>query len=259
MTDEALLNELARIAIDAGYRAHGVPGDGNCQFHALLAALRGAVEDGIIDASELARASVDGVLDAGTLRARLVDWLAQNGDKELGNGRGTLRMRINQVRNDWFGWDKYLAKMRTDKPDESGEIEWGDENTLMAFSLMFKLTLKVISLNSAQAVSTIARPPRWSTATRGIVYVGYKAAANHYWAFRRAVPLAPALAPAPIARASAAGLDAARVPFAAAALPPVVSPRTPLRTGSAFSVGPLLAGAPARLDVPRSLARLATR
>ena len=199
------------------------------------------------------------MLDAGTLRARLVDWLAQNGDKELGNGRGTLRMRINQVRNDWFGWDKYLAKMRTDKPDESGEIEWGDETTLMAFSLMFKLTLKVISLNSAQAVSTIARPPRWSTATRGIVYVGYKAAANHYWAFRRAVPLAPALAPAPIARASAAGLDAARVPFAAAALPPVVSPRTPLRTGSAFSVGPLLAGAPARLDVPRSLARLATR
>ena len=60
--DEALLNELARRAIGAGYCAHGVPGDGNCQFHALLAALLGAVNDGIIDAIELERASVDGEL-----------------------------------------------------------------------------------------------------------------------------------------------------------------------------------------------------
>ena len=123
--DEKQLNELARRAIGAGYRAHGVPGDGNCQFHALLAALLGAVDDGIIDAIELERASVDGELDAGTLRARLVDWLEQNGDKDLGYGHGSLSARHNQVHNDHFAWDEYLAKMRSDKPDESGAIEWG--------------------------------------------------------------------------------------------------------------------------------------
>ena len=88
--------------------------------------LHGAVADGTIDAGEL-----DG-LDAGTLRVRLVDWLKAQGGTCLGDYGGTLRTRHDQLHNDWCS-DNFLDKIRSDKPDASGNVEWGYDSTAMAF------------------------------------------------------------------------------------------------------------------------------
>ena len=70
-----------------------------------------------------------------------------------------MRSRHNQLHNDWC-WDKFIDKMRSD----SGNVEWGNESTAMAFSLMYNLTVKVVFLNSVQGMSTIPRPEIWDTA-----------------------------------------------------------------------------------------------
>lgn len=49
---------------------------------------------------------------------------------------GTLRTRHNITRNACCS-DAYLVNMRSDQSDEFGsDVEWGDEATPMAFSLM---------------------------------------------------------------------------------------------------------------------------
>ena len=69
-----LLDQLVAFSIGAEYRSGRAKGDGNCQFHSLLAALRAAVLEGKVNANVLA-----GVNDARSLRARVVDWLQENG------------------------------------------------------------------------------------------------------------------------------------------------------------------------------------
>jgi hypothetical protein len=88
--------------------------------------LHGAVADGTIDAGVL-----DG-LDVGTLRVRLVDWLKAQGGTCLDDYGGTLRTRHDQLHNDCCS-DNFLNKISSDKPDASGNVEWGYESTAMAF------------------------------------------------------------------------------------------------------------------------------
>jgi hypothetical protein len=110
----------------------------------------------------LGEASAEG--DARTLREHVVDWLQTHGDTQLEDERpGTFRTRHNGLRNA-ICWDKYLAKMRTDKPDKFGRVEWGDETTLMAFSCLFNLTVQVVCLDSTQIMMIIPRPTPWQTA-----------------------------------------------------------------------------------------------
>ena len=105
------------------------------------------------------------MLNARTLRERVVDWLQTHGDTQLEDERpGTFRTRHNGMRNA-ICWDEYLAKMRTDKPDKFGRVEWGDETTLMAFSCLFNLTVQVVCLDSTQIMMIIPRPTPWQTAS----------------------------------------------------------------------------------------------
>ena len=72
--ESELLDEVVEAQIGAEYRSGRAKGDGSCQFHSLLAALRAAVLEGKVNANVLA-----GVNDARSLRARVVDWLQENG------------------------------------------------------------------------------------------------------------------------------------------------------------------------------------
>ena len=83
--DYVRLESLALYVLGRALRAHRVPADGHCQFHALLAALRAAARRGGtgLDVDEL------DALDAYTLRERLVDWLRDNGDTVF-NAKGEM-------------------------------------------------------------------------------------------------------------------------------------------------------------------------
>ena len=116
------LDQLAEQVLGPEYRSYHVRGDGSCQFSSLLATLQQAVLYGAVGAHE-----VNG-LTARSLRARVVNWLKENGDTQLEvNRSGTLRTRHDTMKNA-FCWDVYLAKMGTDTPDKSGNVEWGDES-----------------------------------------------------------------------------------------------------------------------------------
>ena len=157
--DYAELDQYAAVLIGPEYRSYRVPGDGSCQFSSLYAALHAAVRAGAVGAHVL-----DG-LNARTLRERVVDWLQTHGDTQLEDERpGTFCTRHNGMRNA-ICWDEYLAKMRTDQPDEFGRVEWGDETTLMAFSCLFNLTVQVVCLDSTQIMMIIPRPTPWQTAS----------------------------------------------------------------------------------------------
>ena len=62
----------------------------------------------------------------------MVDWLKAQGGTCLGDYGGTLRTRHDQLHNDWCS-DNFLDKIRSDKPDASGNVEWGYDSTAMAF------------------------------------------------------------------------------------------------------------------------------
>ena len=174
--DYARFESLAHSVLGRALRAHPVPADGHCQFHALLAALRAAARRG---GTELDVDALD-ALDAYALRARLVDWLRDNSDMEIHDDGSTLRGLHNAragcepFLDGSDAWDAYLACMRRREADAFGLVEWGDGLTVMAAACSFNVTIKVIMLESAVSLNTIHRPLPWANDAAPIVFLGIK-------------------------------------------------------------------------------------
>jgi len=123
-----------------------VPGDNNCQFHALVDQLK------ILKNHKT---------DAFALRNDCVDWLHANGDMfmELDHPNGdnsllreavvaTTKYRYEHKYDD-YDFDTYLRIMR------QHDTEWGDDWTLLSFAAKFELKVRVVSSASDQVHSQI--------------------------------------------------------------------------------------------------------
>ena len=93
-----------------GFTIKDVPGDNNCQFHAV--------------ADQLEQVGITG-WTALKLRAKTVAWLKANGERAMDDGKVGERTLLRDsvgVEN----WDKYIREM-----SQHG-VTWGDEATLLA-------------------------------------------------------------------------------------------------------------------------------
>lgn len=135
-----------------GLALRDVPGDNNCQFHAV--------------ADQLGVLGFEG-WDARALRREIVAWLAANGDRPMDDGtvgeRTTLREAVGA--DDWPG---YLAGMA-----RHGRA-WGDEATLLAASALFRVRIVVISSISKEYCHVVTPPKHWRMRLcNGVVHLGH--------------------------------------------------------------------------------------
>ena len=134
-----------------GFRIKDVPGDNNCQFHAL--------------ADQLEQVGVSG-FTAGKLRKLTVSWLQENGDRPMDNGKVGERTLLRDsvgVEN----WDKYIREM-----SQHG-VTWGDEATLLAASVLFKAEICIISSVSDDYCHVVTPPDVWKVPLRTRIYLGH--------------------------------------------------------------------------------------
>jgi len=134
-----------------GFVEQPVPGDGNCQFHALV--------------DQLEQNGVGGV-DHKSLRAKAVQWLKANAKRAMDDGSAggvtTLRDSIGVE-----DWSKYLSDMRRDG------VTWGDEGTLLAVSALYRAEIVVISSLSEEYCHIVHPPPTWKIPLRMRLYLGH--------------------------------------------------------------------------------------
>lgn len=135
-----------------GFVEHPVPGDNNCQFHALV--------------DQLAQNGVAG-LTARTLRTQAVGWLEANAEKPMDDGTEggahvTLREAIGVS-----DWRRYLADMKRHG------VTWGDEGTLLAVSALYRAEIVVISSLSEEYCHIVRPPPAWRLPLRMRLFLGH--------------------------------------------------------------------------------------
>ena len=117
-----------------------VPGDNNCQFHAI--------------ADQLFKIGINGWSDI-KLRKKAVQWLKENGKRAMDDGKigeRTLLKDAIGVPN----WNNYIKEM-----SEHGKT-WGDEATLLAISVLFKIEIIIISSLPNNYNHTIKPPNIWN-------------------------------------------------------------------------------------------------
>jgi hypothetical protein len=135
-----------------GFVEQPVPGDGNCQFHALVDQLRqNGVGDGV---------------DAMSLRLKAVQWLKENAKRPMDDGStgGITLLRDSIGVSDWA---RYLADMRRHG------VTWGDEGTLLAVSALYRAEIVVISSLSEEYCHIVHPPPAWKIPLRMRLYLGH--------------------------------------------------------------------------------------
>lgn len=115
-----ILGQLDSNLANRGLRRSDVPGDNNCQFHAMAHQLQAA---GL------------GKWTAQQLRMKAVAWLDEHRDA----------LDTESVPN----WDVYLREMN------QHDRTWGDEATLLALSTIFKVRVIVVSSTSSEYCHTI--------------------------------------------------------------------------------------------------------
>jgi hypothetical protein len=141
-----------------GFVEEPVPGDGDCQFHALV--------------DQLQQNGVTGIT-AKSLRRKAVKWLRDNATRDVDDGSigektdlrgwlGILMMDVNIT-----DWEDYLDKM-------GQEGEWGDEATLLAISVLYNVEIIVISSISNDAISIKSPPPIWNIPMRKRIFIGHR-------------------------------------------------------------------------------------
>lgn len=145
-------SRLQRHLALQGLAVHDVPGDNNCQFHAL--------------ADQLEWIGIEG-WDARTLRREIVNWLEANGDRPMDDGkvgeRTTLKDAVGAE-----DWPRYLADMA-----RHGRT-WGDEATLLAASALFRVKIAVISSISEGYCHVVTPPKQWKMRLcNGILHLGH--------------------------------------------------------------------------------------
>ena len=134
-----------------GFQIKDVPGDNNCQFHAL--------------ADQLALAGIGG-WTALKLRAKTVAWLRDNGDRPMDDGKVGERTLLK----DFVGvgnWRSYISEM-----SQHGRT-WGDEATLLAAATLFQAEICVISSLSEDYCHIVTPPDLWGVELRTRIYLGH--------------------------------------------------------------------------------------
>lgn len=128
-----------------------VPGDNNCQFHAI--------------ADQLKRIGILGWTDR-QLRQKAVEWLNNNEIKEMDDNkigeRTLLRDAVGIV-----NWKHYITEI------SKHNVTWGDEATLLALSVLFKLEIIVISSLPENYVHTVRPPKFWNIELNSKIYLGH--------------------------------------------------------------------------------------
>lgn len=146
--------KLKRNLERRGLQMKQVPGDNNCQFHALCDVLNREF------ASEWT---------AEELRAFLCDWLEANGDMLMDEegAPGCPTTLAEACLDEKETWPEYVHRMRKHNK------EWGDEATLLAAAVAFGMAIEVIS-SLEQATSRIIHPPlRLGVKVTCTVYLGH--------------------------------------------------------------------------------------
>ena len=128
-----------------------VPGDNNCQFHAI--------------ADQLERIGIKEWV-ANKLRAIAVKWLSENEKRAMDDGKVGKQTYLNDaiaVDN----WDRYIEQM------SKHDITWGDEATLLALSVLFKIKINVVSSLPGNYLHIVQPPKFWDIDLRGEIYIGH--------------------------------------------------------------------------------------
>jgi hypothetical protein len=128
-----------------------VPGDNNCQFHAV--------------ADQLVQIGITG-WTAIKLRQKAVKWLQDNEKRPMDDGNvGEPTYLKDAVGvDDWIG---YVNKMRIH--DET----WGDEATLLAFAALFRISIVVVSSLPGNYTHEVKPPQFWNIDHKGTIYLGH--------------------------------------------------------------------------------------
>lgn len=145
------LSILKKHLTDRNLQLFDVPGDNNCQFHAIAHQLHNI---GIKDWTAL------------SLRKSAVKWLTENANVAMDDskiGETTVLKDAIGVHN----WKEYIKEM-----SQHG-VTWGDEATLLAISAIFKLTIIIISSLPGNYAHTIKPPPVWNIETTNTIYLGH--------------------------------------------------------------------------------------
>jgi len=128
-----------------------VPGDNNCQFHAII--------------DQLFKIGINGWTDI-KLRKKAVKWLKENGERAMDDGKigeQTLLKDAIGVPN----WNRYIKEM-----SEHGKT-WGDEATLLAISVLFKIEIIIISSLPNNYNHIIKPPDIWNIELKNKIYLGH--------------------------------------------------------------------------------------
>ena len=142
------LNRHLRIR---GFTIKDVPGDNNCQFHAV--------------ADQLNQVGITG-WTALKVREKTVQWLKANGERPMDDGKVGQRTLLK----DFVGvgnWRSYIAEM-----SQHGRT-WGDEATLLAASVLFRAEICVISSLSEDYCHIVTPPDIWGVELRTRIYLGH--------------------------------------------------------------------------------------
>jgi hypothetical protein len=128
-----------------------VPGDNNCQFHAVV--------------DQLNKIQIKGWTDI-KLRKKAVQWLIDNENRTMDDG--ALGKQV--VLKDAAGitdWKKYTDEMALHNKT------WGDETTLLAISVLFKIEIIIISSLPGNYVHSIKPPVFWQVELENKIYLGH--------------------------------------------------------------------------------------
>merc|ERR1719488_194580 len=156
-------SDTSRERLEKGAAAHGrklhdVRGDGRCQSHALLHAVRTQLEPPRgteYDADTLREALINTLNDEELLNR---DWVAA-GENDVAPIE-PLRIFLTRVaeRNGWT-LDEWFTKMRCPR-------EWGDNNTLLAATLLLRVRIHVLMGELASGLHTIEVPASFGEEAR---------------------------------------------------------------------------------------------
>ncbi|EGC37578.1 hypothetical protein DICPUDRAFT_76812 [Dictyostelium purpureum] len=127
-TEKAYIRLNERIELYQLMPKKEIPGDGNCQMHALSDQIFGDLEHSVI------------------IRNNIVDWLKQNKGFYLPNGE-TLSDFVTTN-----SWEEYCDSM-------SKNGTWGDHLTLVAAAEIYKINISIVSSVESQSSSFIEITP----------------------------------------------------------------------------------------------------
>ena len=145
-------SRLQRHMAVRGFQIKDVPGDNNCQFHAL--------------ADQLEQVGIGG-WNAQRLRVKTVQWLQDNGARPMDDGGAPGERTLLRDSVGVPNWKGYIREMG------NHGVTWGDEATLLAASVLFKAEIVVISSVSEDYCHIVTPPDVWKVPLRTRLYLGH--------------------------------------------------------------------------------------